>query len=405
MVKFTRKMQQKQTRTTSRTSLFTRVKLVIVAATIAITVPASFSPSARADQYDQRIQELQNAIDQYQAKAQALHTQADTLQSAVDSLNADISTIQTQINLNQAKVDQLTAQITDSQQRIDLSQDDLGKTIANIYVDDKISPLEMLASSKSIGEYVDKQEYRASVRDHLTSTISEIKKLKQQLEKQKSDVEFVLAQQHDAQSALDGKRAQQQQLLDQTRGNEASYQQLTADNKARQAQIRQEQQAAIEAAIARTGGATVLAAGVDGAYPWNNGNCPMVSYFSTGGADGNGGDGYGYGCRQCASYAAWRVAKETGRYPAYWGNATNFPARARAAGYSTGYTPRAGSLAVMHATSAGVPEGHVAWVEAVIDGGSSIVVSQYNYNYGAGYGMYSKMKLSTAAFDEFVYIL
>ena len=51
----------------------------------------------------------------------------------------------------------------------------------------------------------------------------------------------------------------------------------------------------------------------------------------------------------------------------------------------------------------GSPEGHVAWVEAV-NGDGTIVVSQYNYNYGAGWGMYSEMRLSASVFSEYVYI-
>ena len=83
--------------------------------------------------------------------------------------------------------------------------------------------------------------------------------------------------------------------------------------------MRAQQQAAIAAAINNSGGATVIKSGAAGGYPWNSQNCAMVGYYSLDGADGNGGDGYGYGCRQCVSYAAWRVAKETGYYPVNWG--------------------------------------------------------------------------------------
>lgn len=398
-------MRRKQTTPVQRISFAKKGALIVIAFLMAVSVPVSlFADNVQADQYDERIRQLQAEIDQYQSKAKALNEQANNLQNAVNGLNNEISAIQAQININQTKFDQLTSEIKLNEQKIDYNQDVLGKTIADIYVDDKISPLEMLASSKNIGEYVDKQEYRSTVRDRLTVAINDIKIAKKELEKQKVDVQKVLADQQNARAALDGKRAEQQNILDKTRGDESAYQQLSATKRADQSRIREQQQAAIQAAINRTGGASVISVGVDGAYPWSNANCPMLGYYSTGGADGNGGDGKGYGCRQCASYAAWRVARETGRYPTYWGNATNFPSRARAAGYSTGVSARAGSLGVMHAGNAGVPEGHVVYVEAVVDGGSSIIVSQYNYNYGAGYGMYSKMKMSTAVFDEYIYI-
>jgi surface antigen len=126
----------------------------------------------------------------------------------------------------------------------------------------------------------------------------------------------------------------------------------------------------------------------------------MWGYLSTGGADGNGGDGHGYGCRQCASFVAWKIAKETGKYYS-WGNAVNFTQSAINAGYTAG-GPQAGSIAVMDPGTAGVSEGHVGWVEAV--SGNKVLISQYNYNYGAGYGMYSEMWLSSSAFDHYVHI-
>jgi surface antigen len=125
----------------------------------------------------------------------------------------------------------------------------------------------------------------------------------------------------------------------------------------------------------------------------------MMSWYSTGGSDGNGGDGRGYGCRQCASYVAWKVARETGIYYK-WGNGGDFARNAIAAGYQNlGRSPQPGSLAVMWGTP-----GHVAWVEGVSADGRYVTVSQYNYDYGAGYGMYSEMVLATGFFDQYVKI-
>ncbi|HCZ28419.1 TPA: CHAP domain-containing protein [Candidatus Saccharibacteria bacterium] len=395
----------KRLSTTPVSSSFAK-RAVIMAATVLLIVASAiqFMPTARADRYDEQIAALQREIDQYEAQARKFQNQANNIQQKLQGLTLQKRHIQSQIDISEAKYNKLQQQIKETEQKIADNREALGETIADLYIEGKTSPLEMLASSSTIGDYIDKQEYQSSIRDQLTSTIKEIKSLKEKLEIQKKDVERVLADQKNSRKALAAKEAEQQSILAATKGQQSAYEQLSAKQKAEQSQIREAQQAAIAARIASTGGATVIASGADGAYPWNDSNCRMVGYFSTGGADGNGGDGYGYGCRQCASYGAWRVAKETGYYPVNWGNATNFPASARSAGYKTGYTPRAGSLAVMHAFSAGVPEGHTGWVEAVVDGGASIIVSQYNYNYGAGYGMYSKMKMSASAFDEYVYI-
>jgi surface antigen len=66
------------------------------------------------------------------------------------------------------------------------------------------------------------------------------------------------------------------------------------------------------------------------------------------------------------------------------------------------FLPMPGSIAVMDPGKAGQSYGHVAWVESV--SGNMVTISQYNYDYGDGYGMYSVMTLSSGAFDHYVKI-
>jgi surface antigen/peptidoglycan hydrolase CwlO-like protein len=394
-------------RTTTLASIPLRSRIALVGVAILMITASSlqFTRNASADQYDDQINAIQAQINSYNAQAATLASQAQTYQSAVAALQTQEATIQSQIDLSQAKYNQLIAQIADTTQKIADNQKALGDTIADLYIDGQVTPLEMLASSKSISSYLDKQTQQAAIKDQLNTTIKQIKTLQAQLDTQKADVQVQLGNEQTSHAALAAAQAQQQTLLDQTQGQEAAYDQLVASNRAQQDKIRDEQQAAIAATFRNTGGATLIKGGqaASGGYPWNTANCPMDGIYSTGGSNGNGGDGFGYGCRQCASYAAWRVDKETGNYPVNWGNAVDFPASAAASGFSEGSTPRAGSLAVMSAAQAGGPDGHVAWVEAV-NGDGTIIVSQYNYNYGAGWGMYSEMKLSSAAFYRYIYI-
>lgn len=370
---------------------------------MAVATPMTMMPRAKADQYDDQINALQKQIDQYQSSASSLATQADTLQNELARLTNEKAQIQSQIDLSQAQYNSLQNQINDTQKKITDNKNALGTTIADMYVDNSISPLEMLASSKNIGDYVDKQSYRASVNDQLKQTINTINDLKNKLEKDQQSVKIVLANQTSSKEALIVKETEQANLLATTQGQEAAYQQLSDKAKSAQIAAHAAQQAEIASRIASSGGATLVSGGAAPDYPWNSSNCAMVGYLSTGGVDGNGTDGHGYGCRQCASFAAWKVARETDTYPNNWGNAQNFPSSARGV-FATGYTPRANSLAVMSGSSAGNGEGHIVWVDAV-NGDGTLTVEQYNYNYGAGYGMYSKMKLSASIFDlGYIYI-
>ncbi len=367
--------------------------LVFAFATINAALPTY------ADEYDDKISRLQADMAVYQAESDRLNGEAATLQNALAQLANERAAIQKQVDLSQAQYDKLVIDIANTEKQIKENQDGLGSTLADLYVDGEISPLEMLASSSNISDFLNKQEYQSSVRDQLASTIKTVKDLKTQLSTQKADVEKVLNEQKAARDALVAKETEQQNLLNQTQNSEANYQGLIASS---QQQITEAKatQAAIRARINGSGGYVLIDAGSLSDYPWNNSNCAMWGYLSTGGADGNGGDGYGYGCRQCASYAAWRIAKETGVYYR-WGNAVNFTQNAINAGYQEG-PPMPGSIAIMDPAKAGQGYGHVAWVEAV--NGNMVTVSQYNYDYGQGYGMYSMMTLSSSAFDHYVKI-
>lgn len=388
-------------RTTTPVSISQKMKrtfLIFAAIVLAGTgIVYTQTRPASADQYDDKIRALQADMSRYQAEADRLNSEASTLANALAQITNQKNALQTQIDVNQAQHDKLVVEIADTEKQIKENQDALGTTIADLYVDDTISPVEMLASSQNIGDFLDKQEYRNSVKDELGATIKKVKDLKEKLTAQQEEVSKVLAQQKAARDSLRAKESEQATLLARTQNDESKYQGMIKDSQTQIAQAKA-LQAALRARSNSTGGYTLVEAGSLGAYPWNSSNCWMSGYMSNGGADGNGGDGRGYGCRQCASYVAWRVANETGVYYK-WGNGGDFARNAISAGYrNLGRTPDPGALAVMW----GNP-GHVAWVEAV--SGGQVLVSQYNYDYGAGYGMYSQMWLSTSFFDQYVDII
>lgn len=369
-----------------------------------ISIPISYSlmvsPKVRADEFDERIRQVQAEIDQYQSKANDLRRQGDTYQNAVNAFNNDILAIQKEIDLNQAKHDQLVIDIKFNEDKIVFNQDDLGKTLANIYVDDKISPFEMLASSKNIGEYVDKQEYRSSVRDRLTEAINTIRETKKELEKQKHEAEQILADQKGRRTVLEERKIEQQNLVNQTRGEEAAYQTLTAQSRARKDELQKQQQEAIYAAMRRAGGGGRVVAGDPnkGGYPNEYANANYYDYVP---------DEWGMFARQCVSYVAWKVHQKNGVMP-YWGgrgNAKQWPGNARAEGIMTSRSLVPGRNGGFAAVITGGDYGHIVWVENV-NGDGTLNISQYNYFNagGSGWGHYSEMYgVSPASYDEFIY--
>lgn len=393
--------QRSTTPVSTKRRLLRRGFLGIAALVMAVSAPVYlFSQEAAADKYDQRIQAIQRDIDRYQGQARALSEKANTLQRRLDELSLERRTLQAQIDLNQAQHDLLQKQIDDNKKRIEANKDALGDTLADMYVEGGVSPLEMLASSSTIGDYLDKQERLSSVRDTLKSTIDDINRVQKELEKQQQAVKVVLANQTNTRNALVASENEQARLVNQTRGEEAAYQALIREGQAEQSKLRQQQaqQRALEAAQARAGNVSFIG-GSSGGYPWHEGNCTVGSdALSRGGADGRGGDGWGYGCRQCASYVAWRIGKHTGLIPTYVGDAKNFVSLG-----TNHRTARANSVGVM----TGGVYGHVVWVETDPDANGYITVAQYNYydpsQGGSGWGHFTRMRVHQSTYDAFIY--
>ena len=388
------------TRRATSVSFLAKALLVSSVVLMAFAVPMQLSANVFADKYDDKINALEQQIAGYQAEAGRLAGEAQTLQAELSRLGNEKAVIQAQLDLSQAKYDKLVVDIAANEKKIKDNQDVLGDTIADLYVDGKITPLEMLASSKNISDYLDRQEYRNSIKDELTSTIAEIKDLKAQLEQQKVDVERLLNDQKGQRDLLAQKEAEQAKLLADTQGKEAAYAQLSEAARVQKQQVQQEQQAAIAAATNQGGSAVTLPGDPNkGGYPAEYANANYYAYIP---------DRWGMYARQCVSYVAWKVYQKNGYMP-YWGgvgNANQWPGNAQS-GYGnggnaipTGYTPRVGSAGVIMAGAAG----HIVWVEAV-NGDGTIDVSQYNYYNagGSGWGHYSKMRVSASTYDIYIY--
>jgi len=122
-----------------------------------------------ADPYEQKINELNSNIDQNQKKIADLKTQGDTLANKLESARLETANLQSKIDANEAKNAQLKGQIVEAEAKITENKKILANSIRKLYIDGDISSLEILASSKSLSDYVDKQEYRDRVKNKIAT--------------------------------------------------------------------------------------------------------------------------------------------------------------------------------------------------------------------------------------------
>jgi len=359
-----------------------RSLMVLGAILIASAAPIGAVTKVYADQYDDLINALQAEVNQAQAQADTLRTKAVTLNDTLKRLATEKIAIQNQIELNQAKYEQLQIKIDETTRKIKLNQDALGVIIANLYVDGKITPLEMIAGSKNISDYLDKQEYRNSIRDQLVGTIKTIDAFKAQLDEQQLSVKRTLTDSQNARKALVSKEVEQKKLLDDTKGQEAEYQKLSKDKQAETDKLIQEQIASNMSAAQNSDSQTLVSDVIGGGgYPSKWANAPQDAVV----------DDWALYNRECVSYVAWKLAS-VGKFVPYFngqGNANQWESYVARYGIKSGTTPVVGSAAVLY----GGAYGHVMYVESVSSDKSRITVSEYNYGWT---GKYSKRSISSA---------
>lgn len=341
-----------------------------------------YAPTAHANQYDERIKALQQEVSQYQSQAATLQNKANTLQEELNRLGTEKAGIQAKVDLSQAQYDKLEKQIKETEAKIAANREALGATIADLYVEGEISSLEMIASSKNISDYLDKQQYLSATQNQLSKTIKKIGQLKADLGQQKIAVERTLTDEKNAREALAVKETERQNLLAQTSGEEAAYQKLATDRQSQADKLRAEQIAANMRAAQR-GGSQTIVSGVagGGGYPGKWANAPMDTLV----------DDWSLYNRQCVSYVAWKIAS-TGRFVPKFngqGNANQWENYVARYGITSGSTPVAGSAAVLYEGA----YGHIMYVEAVSDDKSRITISEYNYGWT---GLYSKRTISSS---------
>ncbi len=366
--------------------LVTSSTLVAATVLMVMAVPASVGQTVYADKYDEQIQAAQQEIDAYQGESAKLGKKADTLSNALAKLGAQKATIQSQLDLSQAQRDKLVKEIAENEKSLKHNQAVFGDSIVDLSIEGQVTPVEMLASSGSVGDYLDKQEYLAAVRDKVNDSINQIQTLKKKLNKQKTEVDIVISNQKNQRKALVAKENERASLLRETRGKESAYKGLINDRNSEIASLRSQQAAANAARLQSYGGGASVRAGDPGhgGYPSYLDNAAQDSLV----------DPWGMYNRECVSYAAWKVQSVKGYHIYGWGNANQWPGSAAGAGVSMGSSPRPHSVAVM---SPGV-YGHVAWVESV--SGGYVTVSQYNWDFA---GHYSEMTVPASFFDTYIY--
>lgn len=350
-----------------------RKKLVISSVVIGLIVGGvAVSPLVQAQTYQEQINALSAQNSDKQSNLGVLDDQAAGLQDTINKLQVQINALQSQIQINDAKRIDTVAQIAAAEAELTRQKGILSDDIKAMYIGGQMSSLEELATSQSLSEFADAQQYKIAVQHKIQAQLKSINDLKAKLATEKANLERMIADLNTMRNTVSTQQAEQARLLALNQQQQADLDNQIKANSAKIADLRRQQ--AIE--NARLFG-NKIPAGIPGGggYPGKWAFAPQDTII----------DSWGMYNRECVSWTAYKVYA-SGRYMPYWGgigNANQWDDNARAAGIPVDSRPRQGDVAVSNSGAFG----HVMYVEQTA-GDGSIYVSDYNQQYDGLYREY-----------------
>jgi murein DD-endopeptidase MepM/ murein hydrolase activator NlpD len=190
----------------------------------------------------QKIQALNDEIAKYQNLASQANNQSQTLKSTIASLdndkkklNLEIEKINLQIDDVNANIGKLKDNISESEDKINWMNAALAKGLREIYQSDDTHLSLLLLNNISLSSFFGQIENQKDLNKSINQTIAQIALEKQNLEKNKANVEKTQQDLSDLKSQLgdktkivDDTKTEQQKILADTKNQEKNYQAMVA---------------------------------------------------------------------------------------------------------------------------------------------------------------------------------
>lgn len=219
------------------TSLFC---LIVLASSGFITIK-----NVHAQSLQDQIEDLRQENQQNLSNVEKLRDVATSYEDAINTLEHDIEETERAISVSQTRQAELEKKIEQAKAELEKQKGLLSDNIRAMYIEGDITTLEMLASSNDLSEFVDKQQYRESIKNQISTTVERVNALQKELAEQKKQVEVELATQTDSRARLAQSRREQSRLLALNESEQASFNRQTEKNKEKIKEL-EEAQAALQ---------------------------------------------------------------------------------------------------------------------------------------------------------------
>ena len=235
-------LKQKRATKSPITAALRMSKPALLVVLSAVVIGAGLiTPLVRADEFDDQINALRSQNASAQGALNSLLEQASSYQDAINQLQAQINAVQSAIAANEAQQADLQAQITKQQQEIDKQKDILANDLKATYVNGQLTPVEMLATSNDLSDYIDKQEAYTRVQDAIQKTMAQIQALQRSLQIKKTEVDTLLASQRAQNEQLSATQAKQNEMMAYNQGQQDAFNSQISANSSKISDLRRQQ--------------------------------------------------------------------------------------------------------------------------------------------------------------------
>ena len=233
---------------------FRKLGLIILTAFVILLSANLKIVPARADDLEdlrqqqyQRSQELQaakQAADEKMQEAQGLKNEIKVLEASIAQIEAAIAQTNFDIEQTQSQIDETQRQIDQKQAELNVQKENLYETMRVIYETPQQSTVEIVVSSNSLSEVVDRAQYIEALEYQIETTINVILQLKaelenkrNELEKKKQELSDLKSQQQAQKRGLDEQKSQKDAMMHQAVDAQKLYEQKAAEARASLSQL------------------------------------------------------------------------------------------------------------------------------------------------------------------------
>jgi peptidoglycan hydrolase CwlO-like protein len=188
---------------------------------------------AKLQELEDKINQYRNAISQNQQKAKSLKTEIAILDDEINAAELEIQRIELLIKKLDKQISQKEASITEIERQMDLERMTLVELIQEIRIYDDVSFLEVILGRNQLSDFLSELRSLENFQSQIQDKLDEISAMKQNLEKEKSDLSdekeeqiSLRVLQNEQRINLENKKKERKNLLDQTKGQENLFTQL-----------------------------------------------------------------------------------------------------------------------------------------------------------------------------------